>query len=102
MVALALQIGTNYANDYSDGVRGTDEVRVGPFRLTASKLVAPVSVRRAAFFFFAVAAVAGLFLSIRQHLGVHPTGHECGRGGMVLHRADPNPTATSASARCSS
>ena len=39
VVALALQIGTNYANDYSDGVRGTDEVRVGPFRLTASRLV---------------------------------------------------------------
>ena len=40
VVALALQVGTNYANDYSDGIRGTDEVRVGPFRLTASKLVA--------------------------------------------------------------
>ena len=48
VIALALQIGTNYANDYSDGVRGTDEVRVGPFRLTASKLVAAKSVRNAA------------------------------------------------------
>ena len=65
VIALALQIGTNYANDYSDGVRGTDEVRVGPFRLTASRLVPAVAVKRAAFAFFFLAAVAGLLLSIR-------------------------------------
>jgi 1,4-dihydroxy-2-naphthoate octaprenyltransferase len=65
VVALALQIGTNYANDYSDGVRGTDEVRVGPFRLTASSLVKPVRVKQAALAFFAVAAVAGLLLASR-------------------------------------
>ncbi len=65
-VALSLQIGTNYANDYSDGVRGTDEVRVGPFRLTASRLVPSTTVKRAAFGFFALAAVAGLALSIRS------------------------------------
>lgn len=65
VVALALQIGTNYANDYSDGVRGTDATRVGPFRLTASKLVAAKSVRSAAFAWFALAAVAGLFLASR-------------------------------------
>ena len=51
VVALAIQVGTNYANDYSDGVRGTDEVRVGPFRLTASKLVAATRVRDAAYDF---------------------------------------------------
>ncbi len=74
VVALALQIGTNYANDYSDGVRGTDEVRVGPFRLTASRLVSPRAVKRAAFAFFAVAAVAGLALSIRSSWVFVPLG----------------------------
>jgi len=65
VVALALQVGTNYANDYSDGIRGTDEVRVGPFRLTVSKLVPASSVRNAAFASFFVAASAGLFLASR-------------------------------------
>jgi 1,4-dihydroxy-2-naphthoate octaprenyltransferase len=65
LVALALQIGTNYANDYSDGVRGTDEVRVGPFRLTASKLVAAKTVRNAALLWFFFACVCGLWLSTR-------------------------------------
>jgi 1,4-dihydroxy-2-naphthoate octaprenyltransferase len=64
-VGLALQIGTNFANDYSDGVRGTDQQRVGPFRLTASALVQASSVRLAAWSFFAVAAVAGLVLASR-------------------------------------
>ena len=63
MVALALQIAVNYANDYSDGVRGTDDKRVGPQRLVASGVVSPSSVKRAAFSFFGVAAVAGLYLS---------------------------------------
>ena len=65
LVALALQVGTNYANDYSDGIRGTDEVRVGPFRLTASKLVAAKMVRNAAFVAFFLAGVAGLLLASR-------------------------------------
>jgi 1,4-dihydroxy-2-naphthoate octaprenyltransferase len=65
IVALALQVGTNYANDYSDGVRGTDEQRVGPFRLTASKLVNAKSVRNAAWIGFALASVAGVWLSSR-------------------------------------
>lgn len=64
-VALALQIGTNYANDYSDGMRGTDATRVGPFRLTASKLVAAKSVRNVAFTAFFLAGVAGLLLASR-------------------------------------
>jgi len=64
-VALALQIGTNYANDYSDGVRGTDTVRVGPFRLAASGLVAPSRVRSAAFAWFFLAGLAGLWLASR-------------------------------------
>lgn len=63
VVSLALQVGVNYANDYSDGVRGTDEDRVGPLRLVGSGLVAPGAVKRAAFAAFAVAAVAGLALA---------------------------------------
>ena len=63
VVALAFQVGVNYANDYSDGVRGTDEVRVGPTRLVAGGLAAPAAVKRAALVAFAVAAVAGLVLA---------------------------------------
>ncbi|MHB2029536.1 MAG: 1,4-dihydroxy-2-naphthoate polyprenyltransferase [Acidimicrobiales bacterium] len=65
VIALALQVGTNYANDYSDGIRGTDEQRVGPFRLTASKLVVAKSVRNAAWMAFALSAGAGLWLAGR-------------------------------------
>lgn len=61
-VALFLQIGVNYANDYSDGIRGTDDVRVGPLRLTGSKSVKPNFVKFAAFGFFGLAAVAGLII----------------------------------------
>ncbi|MGC8465394.1 MAG: 1,4-dihydroxy-2-naphthoate polyprenyltransferase [Acidimicrobiales bacterium] len=62
VVALGLQIGTNFANDYSDGVRGTDNQRSGPRRLVGSGLVAAPIVRRAALGSFAVAALAGLVL----------------------------------------
>ena len=65
LVALALQIGVNYANDYSDGVRGTDDDRVGPIRLVGSGLAKPGAVKRAAFLSFFVAAFAGLILSAR-------------------------------------
>jgi 1,4-dihydroxy-2-naphthoate octaprenyltransferase len=61
-VALALQVGVNFANDYSDGVRGTDDARVGPMRLTASGTAPAARVRRAAFASFAVAAMLGLVL----------------------------------------
>jgi 1,4-dihydroxy-2-naphthoate polyprenyltransferase len=64
IVAIALQIGVNYANDYSDGVRGTDADRRGPLRLTASGTAAPGAVKRAAFLSFGVAAVAGGILSL--------------------------------------
>lgn len=63
VVSLALQVGVNYANDYSDGVRGTDDVRVGPIRLVASGVASPTAVKRAAMAAFAVAAVAGLVLA---------------------------------------
>jgi 1,4-dihydroxy-2-naphthoate octaprenyltransferase len=62
VVALALQVGVNYANDYSDGVRGTDAERVGPVRLVGQGLAAPPAVKRAALLAFAVAGVAGLLL----------------------------------------
>jgi 1,4-dihydroxy-2-naphthoate polyprenyltransferase len=64
VVALALQIGVNYANDYSDGVRGTDEHRVGPVRLVGSGLARPRQVLAAALSCFAAASVAGLVLAL--------------------------------------
>jgi len=60
LVALLLQIGVNYANDYSDGIRGTDANRVGPVRLTGSGLVRPQAVKLAAAVTFGLAALAGL------------------------------------------
>jgi len=63
VVALALQVGVNYANDYSDGIRGTDEQRVGPVRLVAAALATPRQVLAAALASFVVAAAAGLVLA---------------------------------------
>jgi 1,4-dihydroxy-2-naphthoate octaprenyltransferase len=63
-VAVWLQIGVNYANDYSDGVKGTDENRVGPTRLVASGLASAKAVKNAAFISFAIASIAGLWLSL--------------------------------------
>ncbi|MEV5501950.1 1,4-dihydroxy-2-naphthoate polyprenyltransferase [Nonomuraea fuscirosea] len=63
-VALSLQIGVNYANDYSDGVRGTDDQRVGPMRLVGSRAATPREVLTAALGCFALAAVLGLVLVV--------------------------------------
>ena len=63
-VALFLQIGVNFANDYSDGIRGTDDNRVGPLRLTGSKSIKPAAVKAAAFVFFALAAASGLAIIV--------------------------------------
>jgi 1,4-dihydroxy-2-naphthoate octaprenyltransferase len=63
LVSLALQIGVNYANDYSDGIRGTDDSRIGPVRLTASGLASSKSVRAAALISFLFAALIGLTLA---------------------------------------
>lgn len=63
VVSLGLQVGVNYANDYSDGVRGTDTDRVGPIRLVASGVASAAAVRRAAVLAFGVAAAAGLVLA---------------------------------------
>ncbi|MFT4295659.1 MAG: 1,4-dihydroxy-2-naphthoate polyprenyltransferase [Micropruina sp.] len=68
LVALALQIGVNYANDYSDGIRGTDADRVGPMRLVGSGAASPGSVKAAAFACFGVAALAGLGLIVLTQL----------------------------------
>lgn len=62
IVALALQVGVNYSNDYSDGIRGTDEVRVGPVRLVGQGLAKPSDVKKAALLSFLVACLAGLAL----------------------------------------
>ena len=78
VVALALQIGVNYANDYSDGIRGTDSVRVGPLRLVGSGLARPAAVRAAAFASFGVAALAGLVLVIiTRHWWLLAVGVAC-------------------------
>jgi 1,4-dihydroxy-2-naphthoate octaprenyltransferase len=63
-VGVWLQIGVNFANDYSDGVKGTDENRIGPTRLVASGLASAKAVKNAAFISFAIASVAGLWLSL--------------------------------------
>jgi 1,4-dihydroxy-2-naphthoate octaprenyltransferase len=64
LVSLALQVGVNYANDYSDGIRGTDEVRVGPLRLVATGTKPAAAVKRAAFLSFGVAMIAGAALAV--------------------------------------
>ena len=63
LVSLALQIAVNFANDYSDGIRGTDATRSGPMRLVGSGVASAAAVKNAAFVSFGVAAVAGLFLA---------------------------------------
>ncbi|MCX2963070.1 1,4-dihydroxy-2-naphthoate polyprenyltransferase [Gordonia aquimaris] len=64
IVAVAFIVGVNFANDYSDGVRGTDDDRVGPMRLVGSRAAAPGAVKRAAFACFAVGALCGLVLAV--------------------------------------
>jgi 1,4-dihydroxy-2-naphthoate octaprenyltransferase len=90
VVSLALQIGTNYANDYSDGVRGTDTVRVGPLRLTASGLASPGTVRRAAWVAFAVAAAAGLALAAVAGWWLLAIGAACVAAGW-FYTGGPRP-----------
>jgi 1,4-dihydroxy-2-naphthoate polyprenyltransferase len=77
VVALALQVGVNYANDYSDGVRGSDERRVGPARLVASGLAAPRQVLAAALCCFFVAGLAGLALAVVTSWWLLAVGAAC-------------------------
>jgi 1,4-dihydroxy-2-naphthoate polyprenyltransferase len=77
LVALALQVAVNYANDYSDGIRGTDAERVGPMRLVGSGAAAPRQVLAATALAFAVAAVAGLGLAARSSWWLVAVGAVC-------------------------
>jgi 1,4-dihydroxy-2-naphthoate octaprenyltransferase len=90
IVAMALQIGTNYANDYSDGIRGTDAKRVGPLRLVASGLASPPAVKRAAFAAFAVAGAAGLALAAAAGWWLVLVGLGCVAAGW-LYTGGPKP-----------
>jgi 1,4-dihydroxy-2-naphthoate octaprenyltransferase len=73
-VGVWLQIGVNFANDYSDGVKGTDDDRIGPIRLVASGLASAKSVKRAAYISFFFASIAGLWLSLLTSLLLIPIG----------------------------
>jgi 1,4-dihydroxy-2-naphthoate octaprenyltransferase len=90
IVALAVQVGTNFANDYSDGVRGTDAARVGPVRLVASGLATPGRVRAAALMAFGVAGVAGLALAAATTWWLVPVGGACFAAGW-LYTGGPRP-----------
>jgi 1,4-dihydroxy-2-naphthoate polyprenyltransferase len=90
VVALAIQVGTNYANDYADGVRGTDEHRVGPLRLVASGLVEPARVKRASLIAFGVAGVVGLWLAWATSWWVIPVGGACLLAGW-FYTGGPRP-----------
>lgn len=90
VVALALQVGVNYANDYSDGRRGADTHRQGPLRLTASGVAAPEAVRTAAGLALAVAAAAGLALAVAVDLRLLILGAAC-IAAAVLYTGGPRP-----------
>ncbi len=80
-VSLALQVAVNYANDYSDGVRGTDDKRVGPLRLVGSGVKTASAVKRAAFLSFGVAAIFGLILALLTSLWLLVVGAFCNLAG---------------------
>jgi 1,4-dihydroxy-2-naphthoate octaprenyltransferase len=90
VVALAIQIGTNYANDYSDGIRGTDRHRAGPVRLVASSLASPAAVRAAALGCFGLAAAAGLALAAVTSWWLVVVGAACLAAGW-LYTGGPRP-----------
>lgn len=90
VVAVAIQVGTNYANDVADGVRGTDGERVGPQRLVASGLADPRAVRLAALASFAVAAAAGLALAAATSWWLVAIGGACFAAGW-LYTGGPRP-----------
>jgi 1,4-dihydroxy-2-naphthoate octaprenyltransferase len=82
-VSLALIVGVNYANDYSDGIRGTDDKRAGPLRLVGSKLATPRSVLTAAIVSLAVAAVSGLALAVLSAPWLIAVGAACIAGAWL-------------------
>ncbi|HYO03322.1 MAG TPA: 1,4-dihydroxy-2-naphthoate polyprenyltransferase [Mycobacterium sp.] len=83
IVSLALIVGVNYANDYSDGIRGTDDVRAGPLRLVGSKLASPRAVATAAAISLGVGAVAGLALAIASQPWLIAVGAACIAGAWL-------------------
>lgn len=83
VVAVALTVGVNYANDYSDGIRGTDDERAGPVRLVGSRLAAPRSVLTAAMASLAVSAVAGLALALVSQPWLIAVGAACIAGAWL-------------------
>ena len=92
VAAVAIQVGTNYANDYSDGKRGTDDPsrRVGPVRLVGSGLASPAAVKRAALAAFGIAAVAGLALAVAVDLRLLLVGVTSFAAGW-LYTGGPRP-----------
>ncbi len=89
-VSVSLIVGVNYANDFSDGIRGTDDDRVGPMRLVGSKAAAPVAVRNAAFAAFAVAGVSGVVLSLTSAWWLILVGAGC-IAGAWFYTGGKNP-----------
>ncbi|HTQ16378.1 1,4-dihydroxy-2-naphthoate polyprenyltransferase [Mycobacterium sp.] len=83
VVALALIIGVNYANDYSDGIRGTDDDRAGPVRLVGSRLATPRAVLTAAIAWLTVGAVAGLALALLSAPWLIAVGAACIAGAWL-------------------
>lgn len=90
VVALAIQVGANYANDYSDGVRGTDAKRVGPMRLVASGAAPAAHVRNAALLAFGLAAVVGLVLAVAAAWWLVAVGAACFAAAW-LYTGGPRP-----------
>ena len=90
VVALAIQVGTNFANDYSDGIRGTDDARVGPVRLVASGLAPASSVKRAALLAFGLAGVVGLGLAWATSWWILVVGAACLAAGW-FYTGGPRP-----------
>jgi 1,4-dihydroxy-2-naphthoate polyprenyltransferase len=90
LVSIAMQVGVNFANDYSDHVRGTDARRVGPVRAASSGVIAPAHVRWAAIACFAVAAVAGVVLSLAVDWRLLILGAACLAAGW-LYTGGPRP-----------
>ncbi len=90
VVSVALQVAANYANDYSDGVRGTDDARVGPLRLVASGAASATAVRWAAIAAFAVAGACGLALAAVAGWWLLLVGGACMAAGW-LYTGGPRP-----------
>ena len=83
VVSLALIVGVNYANDYSDGIRGTDDVRAGPLRLVGSRLASPRAVATAAGLSLGVGAAAGLALALVSQPWLIAVGAVCIAGAWL-------------------